>query len=227
MIIQRTNNNHSEPSSLCKMINIDRSAFLLPTKAFRRLTILLTIHHSPSISQHKIAQETNLSSSMVNNYIKQLTTHGLVSVSSRNNRDCNYQLTKEGKNELTSLLMGYSAEIVQFYAQTKNEISNRIAALLTGKKQLRFVLYGASETCELVMRALENFPQVTIAAIVDSLPHKQGEAFNGFTVQKPDAIAAIKPDCVLITSYAKQDEIYDATKHLEKNGITVQRLATV
>lgn len=209
------------------MINIDRSAFLLPTKAFRRLTILLTIHHSPSISQHKIAQETDLSSSMVNSYIKQLTSGGFIKVSSRNNRDCNYQLTAEGKNELTSLLMSYSAEIVQFYAQAKNEISKRIAALLNGRKQLRFVLYGASETCELAMRALENFPEVEIAAIVDSLPDKQGQLFNGFTVQQPNAIAAINPDCVLITSYAKQDEIYDATKHHEKNGITVQRLTTV
>ncbi|MFZ5758407.1 MAG: winged helix-turn-helix transcriptional regulator [Thermodesulfobacteriota bacterium] len=209
------------------MINIDHSAFLLPTKTFRRLTILLTIHHAPRISQHKIAQETHLSSSMVNSYIKLLTTKGLITVSSRNNRDCNYQLTPQGKNELASLLMSYSAEIVQFYAQAKNEISNRIKTLLNGRQQLRFVLFGASATCELAMRALENFPQVEIAGIVDSQPGKQGEQFNGFTVQKPNAITSIKPDCVLITSYAKQDEIYDATKHLEKNGITVQRLTAV
>lgn len=221
------NNHISELPGLCKMINIDRSQFLLPTKAFRRLTILLTIHHSPSISQHKIAQETNLSSSMVNSYIKQLTGSGTVTVSSRNNRDCNYRLTRKGRVELTALLMGYSAEIVQFYAQTKNEISKRIAALVNGKMQSRFVLYGASETCELVMRALENFPQVEIAAIVDSVSQRQGEDFNGFTVQNPETIAALKPDCVLITSYAKQDEIYDATKHLEQEGIKVQRLATV
>lgn len=221
------NNQLTELNNLCKMINIDRSTFLLPTKAFRRLTILLTINHLSSISQHKIAQETNLSSSMVNSYIKQLVSGGFIKISSRNNRDCNYQLTPKGKNELTALLMGYSAEIVQFYAQTKNEISKRIAALINGKKQSRFVLYGASETCELVLRALENFPQVEIAAIVDSLSQRQGRSFNGYTVQHPDTIAAIQPDCVLITSYAKQDEIYDATKHLEKDGIKVQRLATV
>lgn len=209
------------------MININRSAFLLPTKIFRRLTILLTIYHSPRISQHKIAQETNLSSSMVNSYIRQLAADGIVTVSSRNNRDCDYQLTPTGKEELTSLLMGYSAEIVQFYAQTKNEISNRIASLINGKQQARLVLYGASETCELVMRALENFPQVEVVAIVDSVPRKQGESFNGFTVKNPEEIAAIKPDCVLITSYAKQDEIYNATKHLEKAGIKIQRLTAV
>lgn len=209
------------------MINIDRSTFLLPTKAFRRLTILLTIHHSPSISQHKIAQETNLSGAMVNSYIRQLTAENIVTVTSRNNRDCNYQLTTQGKDELTSLLMGYSAEIVQFYAQTKNEISERIAALINGKKQTRFILYGASETCELVLRALENFPQVKVVAIVDSVLQKQGESFNGFTIKNPEEIAAIKPDCVLITSYAKQDEIYNSTKHLEKAGIKIRRLTTV
>jgi len=209
------------------MIDINRSAFLLPTKTFRRMTILLTIHHSPDTSQHKIAQKTNLSSAMVNSYIRKLTAEGIVTVSSRNNRDCNYQLTELGKEELTTLLMGYSAEIVQFYAQAKNEISTRIAALINGTRRVRLVLYGASETCELVMRALDNFPQVEVAAIVDSVPQKQGEAFNGFIVQKPESIPQLQPDCVLITSYAKQDEIYNATKHLETSGIKVRRLTTV
>jgi len=209
------------------MISIDRSAFLLPTKAFRQLTILLAIHHSPQISQHKIAQETNLSSSMVNSYIRQLTEDGEIKVSSRNNRDRNYQLTGKGKAALNGLLMDYSAEIVQFYSQAKNEISKRIAALINGRKQTRVVLYGASETCELVMRALENFPQVEVAAIVDGVSGKQGQLFNGFTVQKPDVIPSIKPDFLLITSYAKQDEIYHAAKHLEKHGIKIQRLTTV
>ena len=209
------------------MINIDRSEFLLPTKVFRRLTILLTINASSSISQHKIAHETNLSSSMVNSYIKKFAADGMLKVSSRNNRDCNYQLTGKGRDDMTSLLMSYSAEIVQFYSQTKNEISKRIASLINGKKKSRFVLYGASETCELVMRALENFPQVEVAAIVDSVAEKQGESFNGFTVQNPEAIETIRPDCVLITSYAKQDEIYESTKHLERNGIKIQRLTTV
>ncbi len=209
------------------MISIDHSQFLLPTKAFRRLTILLTIHYSSSISQHKIAKETGLSSSMVNSYIKELTRAELIKISNRNNRDCNYQLTQQGKDELTSLLMEYSAEIVQFYAQTKNELSKRIAAILNGSRKTRIVLFGASETCELVMRAMDNFPQAKVAAIVDSVPEKQGSAFHGFTVMRPEEIEDIKPDCVLITSYAKQDEIYDSTRHLEKVGIKIQRLTTV
>lgn len=209
------------------MISIDRSAFLLPTKSFRRLTILLTLNHSPKVSQHKIAQETNLSSAMVNSYIRKLVDQGLIKISNLNNRDCTYQLTAAGKKELTRLLMEYSAEIVQFYAQTKNELSERVAMLLNGEGRTRVVLYGASETCELVLRAMENFPQATVAAIVDSLPEKHNTLFHGFTIKKPEDIATIKPDWVLITSYAKQDEIYEATKHLEKEGITIQRLATV
>lgn len=209
------------------MISIDRSAFLLPTKAFRRLTILLTLNHSPRISQHKIAQETKLSSAMVNSYIRELVANGLIKISNRNNRDCNYQLTIAGKKELTRLLMEYSAEIVQFYAQTKNELSARVAMLLNGGEETRIVLYGASETCELVLRAMENFPQATVAGIVDSLPEKHNTLFHGFTIRKPKDIAALKPDWVLITSYAKQDEIYKATKHLEKKGILIHRLATV
>jgi FlaA1/EpsC-like NDP-sugar epimerase len=221
------NNSFSKSSGYRHMISIDRSDFLLPTKSFRRLTILLTINHSPRISQHKIAQETHLSSSMVNSYIKELVARRLIKISNLNNRDCDYQLTAAGTKELTRLLMEYSAEIVRFYAQTKNELSKRVAVLLNGSADTRIVLYGASETCELVLRAMENFPQATVAGIVDSLPEKHNTLFHGFRVRKPEEIAAIKPDWVLITSYAKQDEIYEATKHLEKEGITIQRLATV
>ena len=164
---------------------------------------------------------------MVNSYMKELTDDGLITISNRNNRDCNYHLTGSGKETLNSLLMAYSSEIVQFYAQTKNEISKCIAALINGNQQPSFVLYGASETCELVLRALENFPQITVSAIVDSLPQKQNTLFNGFTIRNPEEIEALRPGCVLITSYAKQEEIFLSIQHLEASGIKIQRLTTI
>ena len=58
------------------MIEPFRSTFLTPTKKYRRLSILLTILDSSAVSQHKMAKMTHLSSSMVNNYIKELEEAG-------------------------------------------------------------------------------------------------------------------------------------------------------
>lgn len=161
---------------------------------------------------------------MVNNYIKQLSACGSLTITNRNNRDCDYQLTRQGQQELNSLLMDYSAEIVQFYAQTRSEISKRLKKFFSRKRQISIVLFGASDTCELVMRALGDFPQANIVGIVDSNPSKHGVSFNGIPIRSPEIIESIHPDYVLITSYAKQDEIYEATKHFLEKGIKIKRL---
>ena len=101
------------------MIKPFSSTFLTPTKAFRRLSVLLAIHDSPNRSQHDMARITHLSSSMVNNYIKAFQREGSISVSGESNRTQRYHLTPAGRNELISSLLAYSADLVQLYGTTK------------------------------------------------------------------------------------------------------------
>ncbi len=204
-----------------------RLSFLTPTRKFRILSILLTVYHHPAVSQHKIARSTSLSSAMVNTYIKELATGGLITLTSRNNRDLNYSLTASGKESLAALLADYSAEIVQLYTQAKNEIVQRLAAFLKPGQKTRLILFGASETCELVLRALENFPQAEVVGVVDSNTAKQNTVFHGHLISAPQRIRELAPDSVIITSFAKQDEIFDSIRSLENEGIAIQKLATI
>ncbi len=205
------------------MIYLDTSKFLSPTKKFRRLSVLLAIHNAPQASQSKIAHATRLSSSMVNNYIKELKRDDLLIIAGNTNRTQSYHLTASGYRLLTDSLLAYSSEIVQIYGAVKREIGN----LLNGfhKEGLKTIaLFGAAETAEVVYAAVKDTPLV-IVGIVDNDISKIGRPFNGFFIQPPEKLREINPDAVLITSYAKQEEIYKSIRNIIGDDIRIKNLS--
>lgn len=99
------------------------SKFLTPSKELRRLSILSAICNDSKISQHRIGHVTHLSSSMVNNYIKEFLLNGLIIVSGETNRTQQYHLTDKGKAELKVFLDSYSAEINGIYETAQDAIN--------------------------------------------------------------------------------------------------------
>jgi DNA-binding MarR family transcriptional regulator len=139
------------------MIRPLSTTFFTPTIKLRRLSILLAVHDSPNLSQHKIARITHLSSSMVNNYIKMLQQGGLIQVTGATNRTQRYHLTPEGQSELFSLILLYSTEIIQLYSAAKHALAERLLGLHSeGIRSI--VLFGAAETAEVVHAALKGTP---------------------------------------------------------------------
>ena len=207
------------------MLKAFSSDYLNPTKRSRRLSVLMSIHKEPNASQHKIAKCADLSSSMVNNYIKSLKTEGIITVNGRTNRTQSYHLTKNGQNELRESLLAYSSEIVQLYSAVKCEI----AQIMRGFYQegiRTLVLFGVAETAEVVYAAIKITPLVVIG-VVDSDPAKQGQPFNGLIVQEPQKLEEINPDAVVITSFGKQDEIQECIRGLLGDKIRVKKLTDV
>ena len=104
------------------MITSIKSKFLTPSKELRRLSILAAICNDSKISQHKIGTAANLSSSMVNNYIKEFLANELITVSGETNRSQQYHLTTKGREELKAFLDSYSAEINGIYENAQESI---------------------------------------------------------------------------------------------------------
>ena len=207
------------------MIQLFQSHFLSPTTEFRSLTLLLAMNESPENSQHRLGKITGLSSSMVNNYIKRFTSDGLIQVKGPTTRTKSYHLTESGRKLLRQSLLSYSAEIVQLYGTVKREIAN----ILNGYYQegiRTVVLYGAAETAEVVHTAIKETYLVVIG-IVDSDTQKQGKPFNGLIVQPPDKLQEIAPDAVVITSFARQEEIYQSILHGVARGMTIKKLSVI
>jgi FlaA1/EpsC-like NDP-sugar epimerase len=163
---------------------------------------------------------------MVNNYIKMFKREGLVSVLGKTNRTQSYHLTAEGVKGLRASLLSYSAEIVQMYGAVKRELANILHGFY--EEGIRtVVLFGAAETAEIVHAALKELDLVVIG-VVDSDPTKQGEAFNGFKIKAPEQINHIKPDAVIITSFAQQEEIFQSIqRYISSKDIAVKKLSDI
>jgi len=199
------------------------SRFLSPTKEFRRLSVLLAIHNDPKASQHEIGRITHMSSSMVNNYMKELQQAGLIRIVGNTNRTKSYHLTSSGEGDLISLLLTYSAEIIQLYAASKREVAARLNHLHS--EGIRSVaLFGAAETAEVVHTALKETP-LTVVAVVDSDPARQGKPFNGLTIKPPEMLKKTNVDAVVITSFGKQEQIYESIRQFVGEKIKVKKLS--
>ncbi len=207
------------------MISPFNFRFLSPTKLFRRLSVMMTINEDPRTSQHAIGKKTHLSGAMVNNYIKQLISGKLLSISGKTNRTRSYHLTELGRGVLRTDLLSYSAEIVQLYGSVKREIAG-ILNTFYAEGVRTVALYGAAETAEVVHAALKETDLVMIG-VVDSDPVKQGNPFNGLMVQPPETLRRIAPDAVIITSFGRQEEIYADVRRLVSDDIEIKRLSDI
>lgn len=205
------------------MIQPLSSNFLTPATRLRRLSVLLALQDSPKLSQHKIARMTRLSSSMVNNYIKKLQQEGFIQITGNTNRTQGYHLTPAGHDQLMLMILEYSTEIIQLYSAAKRRVAQRLHHMHS--EGIRSIaLFGAAETAEVVYAALKDTP-LDVLGVVDNDPFKQGSRFNGFTVKSPAHLKEMAADAVLITSFAKQEEIYRCIRQILGEEIKVKRLS--
>lgn len=181
--------------------------FFKPGKDTRVLSLLEGIHTSGRTSQNELGTKADLSGAMVNKYIKDLQAGGLVNPIPINGKCFEYQLTAKGETARNQMMGQYCAEIVRIYSSLKQSLLSKFEDLhKNGATTL--ALFGASETCEIVYNALKD-TNFRIATVVDNDPRKQGEPFFGHIIASPEVLAHIRCDAVIITSFGKQEEIYE------------------
>lgn len=205
-------------------MNKNGSKFFVFSPLFKRLRILTAVEKNPTISQHTLAHEVGLTSSMINNYIRDLSKEALIKIKGRTNRTMTYNLTAKGLKEKLSLLVSYNLETTTLYMEAKQEFAQRLQEIYDEGVH-RAVLFGAGETAEILYNASKSLP-LEIIGIVDNDPDKQGKSFANLIVELPQRIERIRPDGVIIASIGRQDEIYKQINSLESRGILVRRMGS-
>ncbi len=207
------------------MVKPYQSKFLAPNKRYRRFSLLLCIMKNSHITQKQLGRETCLSSAMVNNYIKELSKDGLLNVSGDSNRDMAYYLTQDGQEYVSGNFLSFSAEIVQFYASVRREIVELlIKCYQSGIRTI--VLYGASDTAEIVYSAVQK-TELAVTGVVDNDPQKVGALFYGTVIQSPSRINDIRPDALIVTSFARQNEILGILKGNVNEQIQIKVISKI
>ena len=196
--------------------------FFKHSPLFKRLLILAAIEKDPHISQNNLAEEVGLTSSMINNYIRELSNEELISIQGKTNRTMSYNLTLTGLKEKMSLLIEYTLETTGLYQDAKQEFAQRLKKIYEEGIH-NAVLFGASETGEILYNASKSL-NLEIIGIVDNDPDKQGKLFGNLIIQPPEYIERINPDGVIIASVGRQDEIYEQIKSFTDKGIAIRTI---
>ncbi|MBW1853897.1 MAG: winged helix-turn-helix transcriptional regulator [Deltaproteobacteria bacterium] len=197
--------------------------FFKHSPLFKRLLILSAVAKNSHISQNNLANEVGLTSSMVNNYIRELSKKELIRIKGNTNRTMNYNLTPKGFEEKMSLLVAYSLETTGLYQDAKQEFAQRLQEIYEEGVH-NAVLFGAGETAEILYNASKSL-DLEIIGIVDNDPDKQGKLFGNLIIQPPEFIERISPDVVIIASVGRQDEIYEQITPLTAKGILIRTIS--
>ena len=197
--------------------------FFKHSPLFKRLLILAAIEKDPHISQNNLAEEVGLTSSMINNYIRELSKEELISIQGKTNRTMSYNLTPRGIRVKMTLLITYTLETTGLYQDAKQEFARKLQEVYDEGIH-NAVLFGASETAEILYNASKSL-DLEIIGIVDNDPDKQGKLFGNLIIQPPEFIERINPDGVIIASVGRQDEIYEQINSLSSKGISIRTIS--
>ena len=195
--------------------------FFNPSPVYRGFLILLEIDKEASISQKRLSHKVGLATSMVNNYLKDFEQEGLVEYRGKTRRQTKYFLTETGKAKKEELLRRYLVETVSLYKRGKREFEEKIQRLVDGGIK-RVILFGASDTGEIIFNAARNLGMLIIG-VVDNDTGKQGQEFCGRTILKVNQVKYMDPDAVIITSLGYADMMYKDVKRIEEMGVKIFR----
>lgn len=199
--------------------------YIRPSKKLRLLSVVQALTENERLSQTQLARFSRTSSAMVNQYLAELHREGMVQFAPVNRKSFAYKLTDKGQEARRSMLEQYCAEMVRGFASIKELVRRRLEPLAARHAEgapipsalapprlapLRLALFGAAETGEVVLAALEGTP-FAVTMVVDNDETKHGAPFHGHTVQPPAALLAepglLAVDAVVVASFAHQRAI--------------------
>ncbi|MFV0349099.1 MAG: winged helix-turn-helix transcriptional regulator [Halodesulfovibrio sp.] len=181
--------------------------FIKPTKKLRMLALLQALSENSRLSQSRLGKFSHTSSAMVHQYLSDMQKAGQIEYQPVDKKSFMYSLTEKGSADRRELMDSYCSEMVRAYASIKGLIRRRLEPLME-RGIRRVALFGAAETCELVLTVLQG-SHFEIAGILDNAPHKQGKEFHDHIIQSPAALADLDVEAIVITSFAQQEDIYN------------------
>lgn len=203
---------------------LTNKTFYSPSKAARYLAILDTLSHDNQVSQTELGRRANLSGAMVNQYLREMVDENLIEYERVNGKSFRYLLTGRGEATRQSMFSTFSSETVQIYTALKHSIMRKLKGL-RGRGIVKLALFGASETCEVVLQALRALGSFDVTAVVDNDPAKHGKILGGYVISPPQILDSARPQAVVITSFGCQEEIQEQLlPYREQQNVEIIRL---
>ncbi len=179
--------------------------YYAPSKETWVLAILDALSRESELSQRDLARLLGISGAVVNQHLRELQARGFLVFEARNAKSYRYVLTPEGESLRGEMVSRCSSEAIHIYTALKRHVGERLHSL-RDRGISKIAMFGASETCEVVLSALCDMP-FKVMALVDNNAEKHGTLFHGHVVSPPRILESLDCQAVLITSFGRQGEI--------------------
>lgn len=131
-----------------------------------------------------------------------------------------FRLTEKGHQRLRFLAVDLTREIDALERTARNFLRQRFVNLaLNGMQRVAFYPFG--ETAEAAYLAMEGL-DLTLAAIADDMPEKQGLRFHGLRVVEPRTLREVAPDIIIVTTTVFEAQIIARLGELGLDDIPIQ-----
>jgi predicted transcriptional regulator len=187
-----------------------------------QLNILREVSAESHVTQAELANLCSLSVAMVNNYMKELCSCGLLEYRRKSSKSVAYFLTPSGQRHLEALQMELIHEMASIFETAKEQIRAHIVSRVQTSLQ-RVVLIGSGNLAQLAFHALEK-AGASIVGVFDENPEMVGHDFCGREVLNPSQIRFLAPDAVIVADSVSAEEICRNLESLADCGINIIRL---
>jgi len=175
-----------------------------PSDEMRDLRLLEELAKNPIVSQRELSHKFGIALGVTNACLRRMARKGLIRIRGLNHRRIGYYLTPKGLVEKARLTLHLISFRVQHYVELKRIVGKRFLEMQhDGMK--RIVFYGVSDEMEVAYITLQGVALKLVGIVEDDEKFKAQIIF-GYELEPVSRIKELKPDCILITSLAENDQ---------------------
>lgn len=184
---------------------------------YTSLLILDEISRNGDVTQRDLSKKFGVALGLVNSYIKNLASRGLITISNIPPKKYGYYLTPKGFMEKSRLAFHLLHNFTSLYRIARKDFQMLFHSLNSYNAK-KIVFCGVDELAEIAYLTLQEF-DIELVAIVDAEIGNKG--FFDHTVRPLEDLKKIDYDRILITSFLRGQELYST---LLAMGIPEERI---
>lgn len=180
---------------------------------YRSFLLLDEISKDASVTQRSMSKDLGIALGLINSYVKNLVSKGYVTVSGIPKKRYTYYLTPKGFKEKTRLTYAHLKNFTNLYRVARKDFSRLFLNIKEHSNITTVAFSGIDEITEIAYLSLKEAGlELTNVFDDDSV----GKDFFGLTVRSIEDAAELKPELIVITSFAGSSQLKEK---LIKGGV--------
>lgn len=190
--------------------------FFKPTSLYKEYMILNFIENNRCITQREMAKHVGISLSMINIFLDDYETKGLIKRQKHTRKTIEYKLTQNGIERRKLLNMYYLKSSLLLYEKAKESVEKFLIEI-ENKGNKNIYLYGAGEVAEIFIDTINNSENISMKmmGIVDDDINKIGSYLHFIPIISLTDFIQKYNGGILISSHTNKDNMLKRLK--EKN----------